>query len=72
MHTMIVCCQSSGSFKMAMESFGTQENFCILALLFSYSLNYIVEINVLISLKVLEGKSNENEFSFFPTTWDLS
>ena len=51
--------------------YGTQENFCIFALLFSYSLNYIVEINVLISLKVFLGrKSNGNEFSFFPTTWD--
>ena len=46
--------------------------FCIFALPFSYSLKNFAEINVLISLKVLEGKSNENEFSFFPTTWDLS
>ena len=48
--------------------YSTGEIFCMFALPFSYSLKYFAEINVLISLKVLGGKGNENEFSFFPTT----
>ena len=76
MHTMIVCCQSSGSFKMAMESVpllwypGKFLYFRPSFLLFPqlYCGN-----KCLISLKVFLGrKSNGNEFSFFPTTWDSS
>ena len=74
MHLMIVCCQSSGSFKMAMESVpllwypGKFLYFRPSFLLFPqlYCGN-----KCLISLKVFLGrKSNGNEFSFFPTTWD--